>query len=761
MPDTERKFDLVIFDCDGVLVDSENLAIEALLDIISEQGLTLSAEEAHAMFLGRSLASISEILVSDYHLTLTSDSLERMRDRLYAAFKRELAPIEGVARTLLSLGIPFCVASSSQLERVRLSLEVTGLLHLFEGRMFSASMAAQGKPAPDLFLMAAKALGAKPSKCLVIEDSPAGVVAAQRAGMNVFGFLGGSHARLLPHREALERLAPALIFSDMSLLPALISEYNAAPGPETGPFVVSVDVGTGSARAGVLNRSGRILARAEHPIKMQRHGADHAEHDSEDIWNAVCTSVKQALKLAAIDPAAVTGISFDATCSLVARGQAGEQVTVSARGGDGWDTIVWLDHRAIKEADECTATGHRVLTFLGGVMSPEMQTPKLMWLKRNLPRSWSRIVNVFDLADFLTWRASGADARSQCTLTCKWTYLAHEAEGWSRDFFESVGIEDLFDRSLAALPVVPVGTCIGALSKAASSELGLSESCKVGAGLIDAYGGTLGVIGFCALSREGVDRHMALIAGTSSCVTTLSKEARPARGIWGPYLGAALNDYWLNEGGQSVTGALLDHVIRLHGAGGEPDAAMHRKITDRIMELRREHGLDLADRLHVLPDFHGNRSPFADPHALGVISGLALDAGFDSLCHLYWRTAVSIALGVRHILDALNENGYGIDTLHITGGHTKNPILMELYADATGCTVIEPLTEDATLLGTGMVAATAAGLYPSLADACAAMHQGGARREPNPKARTRFDRDYAIFLEMHRQRQKLDAMADS
>ena len=83
---------------------------------------------------------------------------------------------------------------------------------------------------------------------------------------------------------------------------------------------------------------------------------------------------------------------------------------------------------------------------------------------------------------------------------------------------------------------------------------------------------------------------MALIAGTSSCVTTLSKEARPARGIWGPYLGAGLDEYWLNEGGQSATGALLDHVIRLHGAGGEPDAAMHRKITSRIMELRRGGG---------------------------------------------------------------------------------------------------------------------------------------------------------------------------
>jgi ribulose kinase len=109
-------------------------------------------------------------------------------------------------------------------------------------------------------------------------------------------------------------------------------------------------------------------------------------------------------------------------------------------------------------------------------------------------------------------------------------------------------------------------------------------------------------------------------------------------------------------------------------------------------------------------------------------------------------------------LEALNENGQPVDTLHVTGGHAKNPLLMELYADATGCTVIEPLAEDAMLLGTGMVAATAAGLFPTLAQACAAMQQGGRERQPNPKARERFDRDYRVFLEMHRQRQALDAI---
>lgn len=516
----------------------------------------------------------------------------------------------------------------------------------------------------------------------------------------------------------------------------------------------AVDVGTGSARAGIFDQRGKLLARAEFPIAMNRSAAGHCEHDSEDIWQAACAAVRAARVSADVEPADVAGISFDATCSTVFRGRRGEQVGVSAGGGDRWDTIVWLDHRALAEADECTATGHEVLGYAGGVMSPEMATPKLMWVKRHLPESWARTGQLFDLADFLCHKASGSLARSQCTLTAKWTYLAHEREAWRHDFFAAVGLGDIFDHAAVPERASPVGTDLGPLMPAAAEALGLTTACRVGAGMIDAFAGAVGVIG----GLPGIERHLALIAGTSSCVMAMSPEPRAFAGVWGPYFGAALPGLWLSEGGQSATGALLDHIVRWHGAGGEPDAALHRKITERIMQLRAGEGLDLAGRLHVLPDFHGNRSPLADPHALGVISGLTLDSSFDSLCRLYWRTAVAIALGLRHVLDALNANGYGIDTLHVTGGHTRNPLLMELYADATGCTVVEPVGGDAVLLGTAMAAAAAAGLYPNLTEACAAMRQEGRARRPNPAAWPRFDRDYRVFLEMHRQRKALDEL---
>ena len=526
---------------------------------------------------------------------------------------------------------------------------------------------------------------------------------------------------------------------------------------ETG-YVCAVDVGTGSARAAVLDRHGKLLGRAEHPIAMNRPAAEFAQQDSEDIWDAVCTTVRAARKIAGIEAHAVAGIAFDATCSLVVRGEDGGQLSVSQQGEKRWDTIAWLDHRAIAEADECTASAHPVLAYLGGVMSPEMQTPKLMWLKRNLPETWEKAGRLFDLADFLSWKATGSLARSQCTLTAKWTYLPHEKESWRHDFFASVGLEDLFERGALPQKASPVGADLGPLSPQAAAALGLTEGCRVGAGVIDAYAGALGVLGGFADDRENIGRHLALIAGTSSCVMAMSPDPQPFAGVWGPYYGAALPGLWLSEGGQSATGALLDHVIRWHGAGGEPDAAAHARIAARIGELRAVEGLDLAGRLHVLPDFHGNRSPLADPHALGVVSGLALDASFDSLCRLYWRTAIAIALGVRHILEALNENGYLIDTLHVTGGHTRNPLMMELYADATGCTVVEPLADEAVLVGTAMAAATAAGLYPDLDAAGLAMRQDVRTRLPNPAAAKRFDRDYRIFLEMHRQRRALEAI---
>ena len=523
-------------------------------------------------------------------------------------------------------------------------------------------------------------------------------------------------------------------------------------------LIVAVDIGTGSARAGVFDRSGKQLGRSEHPIAMRRPSVDHAEHDSENIWQAACMAVRAASAAAGISASRVAALGIDATCSLVMRDTSGRPLAVSGGEDARWDTIVWLDHRALKEADICTATEHPVLAHSGRVMSPEMEMPKLMWLKRHRPEQWAQAGYFFDLADFITWRATGSNARSRCTMTAKWNYLSHAQKPWSESFLAAIGLKDLRERGSLPEDTLAVGEAVGRLTAEAAQDLGLDTGCVVATGLIDAYAGTFGVLGPFAGEPEKLERQLALIGGTSSCIVAFSRAEKFGFGMWGPYYDAVLPGWWLVEGGQSATGALLDHIVRAHSAGGEPSAANHGRIVARIREMQAEEGEAFAARLHVLPDFHGNRSPLADPHALGVISGLALDASFDGLCRLYWRTCVAIALGIRHILDKLGAGGYPLDTLHVTGGHVRNPLLMELYRDVTGCRVVVPDTNDAVLLGTAMVAAVAGGLYTDLPAAGAGMYPGGSASLPDAPRKAAYDRDYRRFLALYRHRAELDAI---
>ena len=213
---------LIIFDCDGVLVDSEPLAFRVLLEGLAAAGHPMEPAKAYELFLGRSLANLKTVLRRELGVELSAGQLEEMRERLFEVYRRELKPIPGILETLDKLTIPSCVASSSLPDRIRLSLEVTGLLPRFDPHLFSASMVAKGKPEPDLFLHAAGQMGVAPEACLVIEDSAPGIEAARRAGMTVFAFTGGGHAAGPAYRQGLAALSPDALFDDMRELPAMI-----------------------------------------------------------------------------------------------------------------------------------------------------------------------------------------------------------------------------------------------------------------------------------------------------------------------------------------------------------------------------------------------------------------------------------------------------------------------------------------------------------------------------------------------------------
>jgi HAD superfamily hydrolase (TIGR01509 family) len=186
------KPDLIIFDCDGVLVDSEVLSCRCLSEVLAGYGISLGLDEALNLFLGRSSTA-----VFDHYRALgrsiPAQFYNDLRIRVRAAFLAALCPIDGVRSVLEGLQVPYCVASSSDLDRVSFSLSLTGLAPHFGSRFYTAQMVKRGKPAPDLFLYAAERMRANPRRTLVIEDSISGVTAAKTAGMTAWGFVGGSH----------------------------------------------------------------------------------------------------------------------------------------------------------------------------------------------------------------------------------------------------------------------------------------------------------------------------------------------------------------------------------------------------------------------------------------------------------------------------------------------------------------------------------------------------------------------------------------
>src|SRR5690242_18032534 len=244
---------------------------------------------------------------------------------------------------------------------------------------------------------------------------------------------------------------------------------------------IGVDVGTLSARAGIFDERGKLLATAKRPIKIWQEAGDIVEQSSSDIWDACASCIRSAMAEAALSPDAVHGVGFDATCSLVVLNPDGEPLTVSASGDNARNVIVWMDHRATAEARLINETQDDVLRYVGGSISPEMEIPKLLWLKRHLRASFDDAGHFFDLADYLTWRATGALTRSTCTVTCKWNYLAHEGR-WSGSYFERVGlaefVSDRYQRigTDIAAPGTPVGSGLIAV---AAQDFGLNAGTPV------------------------------------------------------------------------------------------------------------------------------------------------------------------------------------------------------------------------------------------------------------------------------------------
>ncbi len=508
---------------------------------------------------------------------------------------------------------------------------------------------------------------------------------------------------------------------------------------------IGVDVGTGSARAGLFDVHGRLLGTAVHPIRTWYLPGEMVEQSSQDIWHACVQAIVQAVAAADITPERVAGIGFDATCSLVVLDPQAQPLTISLSGEAQRNVIVWMDHRATEEAAQINATGESVLRYVGGQISPEMETPKLLWLKQHLPDTYSRAGHFFDLADWLTFRATGSTTRSLCTVTCKWTYVRQEG-GWNRRYFERIGLADLLDHDAARIgsEVVAPGTALGAgLLPEVASALGLRPGIAVGAALIDAHAGAIGTIASPDEAGGPVapTARLAYIFGTSACVLSSTTTPCFAPGIWGPYDSAMIEGLWLNEGGQSAAGAAIDTLVRSHPGYAQASAEALAAGTDVLRWLEQRvlartpdasQAARLAHGLHVLPDFLGNRSPAADPAARAMIAGLTIDHDLQGLESLFVAGLCGLGYGLADILDALREQHVDFDRVIMSGGASRSRLVRQLMADACGVQVQLAATSEPVLLGSAMLGAVASGGFADLPAAMSAMSGLGASTTPTP-----------------------------
>ncbi|XP_070365880.1 FGGY carbohydrate kinase domain-containing protein isoform X7 [Equus asinus] len=461
---------------------------------------------------------------------------------------------------------------------------------------------------------------------------------------------------------------------------------------EPGRYYVGVDVGTGSVRAALVDQRGVLLAFADQPINKWEPQFSHHEQSSEDIWAACCVVTKKVVQ--GIDVNQVRGLGFDATCSLVVLDKQFHPLPVNLEGDSRRNIIMWLDHRAVSQVHRINETQHSVLQYVGGVMSVEMQAPKLLWLKENLRETcWDKAGHFFDLPDFLSWKATGVTARSLCSLVCKWTYSAEK--GWDDSFWKTIGLEDFVADNYSKIgnQVLPPGASLGnGLTPEAAKDLGLPAGVAVAASLIDAHAGGLGVIGADVrghgLSCEGqpVTSRLAVICGTSSCHMGISRDPIFVPGVWGPYFSAMVPGFWLNEGGQSVTGKL--------------------------------------------------------------VTGLKLSQDLDDLAILYLATVQAIAFGTRLIIEAMEAAGHSVSTLFLCGGLSKNPLFVQMHADITGMPVILSREVESVLVGAAILGACASGDFASVQEAMAKMSKVGKVVFPRLEDKRYYDKKYKVFLKL-------------
>jgi FGGY-family pentulose kinase len=507
------------------------------------------------------------------------------------------------------------------------------------------------------------------------------------------------------------------------------------------PLYLGLDVGTQGVRAALIDSEGVYAGFGIAALDTRHPRPGWAEQDPREWWQSTRGAVREALARSGATADRVQGIGLDCTACTV--------LACRADGTPLRPALLWMDHRAYREAEQISATADPVLRYVSGSVSPEWMLPKALWLKRHEPAIYAQADRLVECTDWMMFRLTGAWRLSLNNITVKWNYSRPEA-GWSQSLLRAVDLEDLPARWPAQ--IVPLGQGDACLHPSAAEELGLLAGTPVAQGGIDAY---LGMVGMGAVGAG----DLAVVMGSSTCHLVLSERAVLGSGMLGCYPDAVIEGMFTLEGGQAATGSVVNWY-RQHLAGTESREA--ERTGRNVFEILDERAAAVppgGDGLVCLDYWQGSRSPIKDPRARGTLWGLTLAHGPG---HIFRSIYEATAFGTRHILEDLQRHGVSVKRVVAGGGGARSRLWLEIHADVLGQPLYVPRETEACALGSAIAAAAHAGAFRTLGEAAHAMVGIGAVVEPDPRKRALYDFHYGKYIDTYSAlRGLMHDMADS
>ncbi|WP_257296987.1 FGGY-family carbohydrate kinase [Endozoicomonas sp. YOMI1] len=519
------------------------------------------------------------------------------------------------------------------------------------------------------------------------------------------------------------------------------------------PVLLSIDVGTHSLRSAFVSLEGRVLAHNEEPLLIWKT-ASTMEFCSENIWEALVTSVNRLVSEHPLNQEDIKGIGIDTTYSLVLLDQ--QMQPVHLPGSNRADTFGWMDSRASQQAAVITREYPGLFGYAGSGINARSNCSKLLWLFQCAPETWQAATCILDLYDYVTWKLTACLTRTPDSTSHIFTKDA--AAQLNMD------IEERFKgKSLEIAAAIGDGLC-----KSAADQLNLKQGIPVSTGIVDAYGGTLATI--LADNHQGsqqpldcITRRVSFIGGISSNYVAFSRDMLTCDGTDGPYP-SVLEGYWLIYARQTAAGAFIDHIITSHPAYSSIHdisvslgIGVHEYLNQILYELAGNNRSEYAEgvskltaHLHMLPYFD---APEVDQPQRGMITGLTLDKSHQSLAVLYLASIQALALDARYQLEKLKKAGYHVELLIPTGGLAKNQLLLTEHINILNIPAAIPEEKENMLLSGAITGSVAADIYDSIEDAIRAMSRYQERIEPNRQLVDFYQAKYDTFIKMLKDQQ--------